>query len=182
MIESRGTLHYACECIPFQVARLPCLCQRRLFHCDSILREPVKLNTHPGRKAFPKTMAWFLYEVQRHPRWACTLGSLLNLTLNTPNKPTPLEISFEILSRLVFSFFGVCFLRGCPRSNITDVNQGQKRCGEKVERIRQSWPLFTREGYLCEQGERSSLGYETADFWCWQEMLTFAIKLEFLDD
>lgn len=26
MIESRGTLHCVCECIPFQVARLPCLC------------------------------------------------------------------------------------------------------------------------------------------------------------
>lgn len=125
----------------------------------------MKPNTLSGRKAFPKTTAWFLYEVQRHPRWACSLGSLLNLTLNMPNKPTPLEISFEKLSLLVFflSFFFVSFSRGCPRCNIADVNQREKRCGEKVERIRQSWPLFTREDCLCEQGEGSSLGYETAD-------------------
>lgn len=38
-----------------------------------------------------------------------------------------------------------------------------------------------REGDLCEQGEGSSLGYETADSWCWQEMLTFAIKLDFFE-
>lgn len=105
IIESRRTLHCVCECIPFQVARLPCLCQRRLFHHDSIHREPVKPNTLSARKAFPKTRAWFLYEVQRHPRWASTLGSLLNLRLNMPNKPTPLEISFEKLSFLSFFFF-----------------------------------------------------------------------------
>lgn len=152
--------------------------------CDSIHREPVKPNTLSGKKkAFPKTAAWFLYEVQRHPRWAWTRGSLLNLTLNTPNKPTPLEISFEKLSRLVFfGFFLVSFSGGCPRCNIADVNQCEKRRSEKVERIRRSWPLFTREGYLCERGEGSSLGYETSDFWCWQELLTFAIKLEFVDD
>lgn len=91
--------------------------------------EPVKPNTLSARKDFPETTAWFLYEVQRHPRWACTLGSLLNLTLNMPNKPTPLEISFEKLSLLVFFLFffegggGGCFPKGCPRCNIADVNQ-----------------------------------------------------------
>lgn len=68
---------------------------------------------------------------------------------------------------------------GCPSFNTVDVNQREKRHGEKVEWIRQSWPLFMREGYLCEQGERSSLGYEAPDVWCWQETLTFGVKLEF---
>lgn len=135
----------------------------------------MKPNTHSRRKAFPKTLSWFLYEVQCHTRWACTLGSLQNLTLNTPNKPKNLLVEIKML----------CLSwAGCPSFNTVDVNQREKRHGEKVEWIRQSWPLFMREGYLCEQGERSSLGYEAADVWCWQETLTFGVKLEvfFLND
>lgn len=38
------------------------------------------------------------------------------------------------------------------------------------------------EGYLCEQGERPGQGYSKADFWCWQETLTFCVKLDFAND
>lgn len=50
-----------------------------------------------------------------------------------PNKPTPLEISFEKLGLRViyFSFFLVSFSRGCPGCNIADVNQCEKRCTER---------------------------------------------------
>lgn len=183
MIESRGTLRYVRECILFQVAGLPPLCHDRLW-LNSQRASETQHSLWEKKTPFPKTAAWFLYEVQRHPRWAWTRGSLLNLTLNTPNKPAPLEISFEKLSRLVFFgfFLYVSFSRGCPCCNIADVNHCEKRRREKVERIRRSWPLFRRESYLCERGEGSSLGYETSDFWCWQEMLTFAIKLKLLDD
>lgn len=53
-------------------------------------------------KAFSQTLAWFLYEVQCHTRWACSLGSLQNLTLNTINNPMALQIYSKKLSHGVF--------------------------------------------------------------------------------
>lgn len=129
----------------------------------------MKPKTHWRRKAFPKTPTWLLYEVQCHTRWARTLGSPQNLTLNMPNEPMPLKIYSKKLRCCVYVELDVHVLIWLME------NKEKKSHGEKVEWIRQGWPLFMREGYLCEQGERSSLGYEAADVWCWQEALTFGV-------
>ena len=184
MIESRGTLRCVCECVsPFRWLDCLVFVSAACFCCAWVHRLAVKPNTRSGRKAFPKTPAWFLYEVRCHTRWARSAGESAKPDAEHGKKkkkktsPAPLKIYSEKLRRCVF------LARDAPGFNTASVNQSgrEKRRGEKVERIRQSWPLILREGYLCERGERSRSGYEEADFWCWQETLTFGVKLEFME-
>lgn len=43
---------------------------------------------------------------------------------------------------------------------------GRRAVGGKQSGSGEVDPCYMREGYLCEQGERSSLGYEAADGEC----------------